>query len=521
MQKHNEMLFFKEASLLKREVERQADSPWISIRGVSIPRPGHIFRVKDGAKYRFTPAGSLVLVLEVVINKLFLENPREQTVKVTPLNLLGQLNDMSTFDIFSKDLEHIGLESEIQIQEGCGKEEKGEEDLCFVDGDAVELSHDVPLLSEHPLYGASGAVLPKGLKGIIDEVQFQHGATLDEINARKGIWKKDVQPCTWFEHQPRRITFIKLPTSPLEIRGKKIPIPFASHGIRYDIYFPHFRSHLKIASSHLQRRSFDPSMFSQVVMSEEMRARILSFIRADEDRLKAWGLSAFQKGKGLIFFAYGPPGTGKTMTGEALAEYLGRPIYFASAADFGYSIDSFEKGLNAIIEKTQRWNSVTVVDEAEVILRSRDAGFFESTARVASVLRNLEKLERGILWLTTNRPFDVDVAIDSRILAHFHFPPFDKEKRLKVWKNLLPANMPIVWEKDGMFEELAEIQLNGREIRNAIVAAARRASSEALEEVPSRYLFEAARIIDRNSQELNKAKREERPESSIGFGRQR
>jgi len=258
-------------------------------------------------------------------------------------------------------------------------------------------------------------------------------------------------------------------------------------------------------------------MFDRVVMNKETRKTILSLVRGKEEDLDKWGVkTTFQKGTGKTFLAFGPPGAGKTMTGEALAELLERPLYIVDSKDFGTGIESFERGLCEVIEKTERWNSVTVIDEAELILQTREASLLDSSMRVAAVLRNLEKLQKGILWLTTNRPIEIDFAIESRIRAQIYFPFLNARQRRTIWETSLPPHLPVSGLKERL-DELAEIPINGREIRNVIVNAAEQASSEGLKRVPADYLLAWAKIIPKNQEVLRKAKKDSRQYGSIGF----
>ena len=197
------------------------------------------------------------------------------------------------------------------------------------------------------------------------------------------------------------------------------------------------------------------------------------------------------------------------MTGEALAEYLGRPIYRVGSADLGWSSSSFEENFKKIIEKTERWNAVTLIDEAEAILRSRDPKLFDSNARVEAVLRNLEWLKRGIIWFTTNRHFEIDFAIDSRVRAKIYFPKFTVAERRAVWQVTLPLEIPIEGLTE-ILEELSQIPLNGREIRNAIINTAQIASYQDLGSIPAKLLLEEALEIKKNQESLNQARDEKR-----------
>ena len=96
---------------------------------------------------------------------------------------------------------------------------------------------------------------------------------------------------------------------------------------------------------------------------------------------------------------------------------------------------------------------------------------------VANVnLRILEYYE-GILILTSNRVGTFDEAFKSRIQLSLHYENLTKSQRIKIWKNffnrlkLLPEKKIDFDDVESYVEELAEHDMNGRQIRNAITTA--------------------------------------------------
>ena len=82
----------------------------------------------------------------------------------------------------------------------------------------------------------------------------------------------------------------------------------------------------------------------------------------------------------------------------------------------------------------------------------------------------------------------------------------------------LPPQMsfePELSEKD--LERLSQIPLDGRQIRNAVVLAARRAASEELHAIPIHYLFDAAEQVRRDAKELREIKPEDWGKGRIGY----
>eukprot|EP01119_Soliformovum_irregulare_P002535 TRINITY_DN1277_c0_g3_i3.p1 TRINITY_DN1277_c0_g3~~TRINITY_DN1277_c0_g3_i3.p1 ORF type:complete len:578 (+),score=211.97 TRINITY_DN1277_c0_g3_i3:1-1734(+) len=77
------------------------------------------------------------------------------------------------------------------------------------------------------------------------------------------------------------------------------------------------------------------------------------------------------KGGGCIFLLNGPPGTGKTLTAEAIAEYLHLPLYSISVGELGTNTKDLETKLQDILELASIWNSVVLMDEADIFLEKR------------------------------------------------------------------------------------------------------------------------------------------------------
>ena len=386
-----------EIHALKREILAPPENaPMVEIRGISFPAPGHIFRLKETATYRLCKPGTLVFVAEVLVAKQFWsieEFPVE--VKCFPLDETGRMSGSSPLMFKIQDLEYVSDEQQY-FDNWNIPARKFEE---FADGEAVETTEEVSFAFES-FMGAIVYKFPKGTRGVIDSPEVQRGATLDDINSPFSLRKIPVVA-----------RFLLIADISIPLRSKKFTIAAAAEGGKCNMYFPSFQRHNSIDRSQLKRREYDHTLMGKVIMEDEKRELILSIASGKEEDLKRWGVSAFQKGMGKIFLAYGPPGTGKTMTGEALAEYLGRPLYFVNSMDLGLYTASFEENLKKVIDRTARWNAVTVIDESESILLSRDFTTGDSVARITAVLRNLERLNRGIIWFTTNRPLDIDFAI--------------------------------------------------------------------------------------------------------------
>ena len=75
------------------------------------------------------------------------------------------------------------------------------------------------------------------------------------------------------------------------------------------------------------------------------------------------------------------------------------------------------------------------------------------------------------MFLTTNRAEDFDPAFTSRIHLIIEFQQLDAERRSRIWKNLAAQMRKDRSLDDKGFEEVAQYNINGREIKNMLRTA--------------------------------------------------
>jgi len=96
---------------------------------------------------------------------------------------------------------------------------------------------------------------------------------------------------------------------------------------------------------------------------------------------------------------------------------------------------------------------------------------------VSIFLRVLEYYE-GILFLTTNRISNIDDAFHSRIHVSMQYPPLTAVSRRHIWNTFMSKTSGL---SDGQLDALAQVELNGRQIKNVLKTAqmlARRANGD-------------------------------------------
>lgn len=211
---------------------------------------------------------------------------------------------------------------------------------------------------------------------------------------------------------------------------------------------------------------FNTNAFDKLVLPEDQKELILAF---SESQLEG---STFDdvitgKGKGIICLLSGPPGVGKTLTAEAVAENLQVPLHSLTSGDLGSEPWEVETGLSRILDLVARWNAILLLDECDVFLEARSTHDLERNKVVSIFLRTLERYE-GILFMTTNRVDNMDAAFQSRIHVSLEYPDLTRESRRQIWGNFVRGAALRSELSDQDLDQLSELSLNGRQIKNVL-----------------------------------------------------
>lgn len=125
------------------------------------------------------------------------------------------------------------------------------------------------------------------------------------------------------------------------------------------------------------------------------------------------------KAAGNLIICKGPPGVGKTLTGELYSEHKKVPLIVLRAGKLGTTVAEVTKGMKQYLEWATRWNCPILVNECDIYIAKRSDNI-NLNAIVAEMLQLVEYYP-GLLFMTTNRPDDIDDAFVSRALAIINY----------------------------------------------------------------------------------------------------
>ena len=176
------------------------------------------------------------------------------------------------------------------------------------------------------------------------------------------------------------------------------------------------------------------------------------------------------KGNGTIILAKGDAGTGKTSTAEVYSELKKLPLYSVHSGQLGIDGFTIEKNLRTILSRAERWNSVLLIDECDVYLRSRDNNE-NHNAIVASFLRTIEYYN-GLMFMTSNIE-DIDESVESRCTAIIRYKKPDSDMCLELWSIYSKRyNLNLNDEVMKMIDS-ASPYISGRDIKNICMLCSR------------------------------------------------
>jgi AAA+ superfamily predicted ATPase len=217
--------------------------------------------------------------------------------------------------------------------------------------------------------------------------------------------------------------------------------------------------------------AWNDAAFPNLMLPAKYKSLVLAFVEGQiSQRLShqpAFDDIIEGKGQGVVMLLVGNPGTGKTLTAEAVADRVRRPLYVLSVGELGHGDDDMEMKLKATLKRTEKWNAVLLFDECDVLLQERSSSRLEHNELVTVFLRMLEYY-RGIIIMTTNRVETMDKAFQSRIHLTLRYPDLDSAAKEHLWRYFVAQTQADSAITNEVYGRLAQLPLNGRQIKNTV-----------------------------------------------------
>ncbi len=236
------------------------------------------------------------------------------------------------------------------------------------------------------------------------------------------------------------------------------------------------------------RRERSHVQLEQVVLPEKLKDELVSSVERFMAGRQSGALDGldefFGYGTGLAILFHGPSGTGKTMMAKGLAHHLNAPLLTLNLEDMGEMRMNDVDILRFLFREAALMGAIVFLDECDDIFSGH-----ENTGLSRALLLELEK-SRCITILATNRPVELDPAMERRLALKVHFRLPDASLRLCMWKTLTPNSLPLADDVD--LQALAERYFfTGGLIKNSIFMAANAAIATG-QTVITRELLEQA-----------------------------
>lgn len=206
-----------------------------------------------------------------------------------------------------------------------------------------------------------------------------------------------------------------------------IQVPIEPYVLTYNLSMYCYAS---VHVANLEKYNFNKDLLDKLIIGDNKKKLLNSLIESKNNFVDI----IQGKSGGMVILCSGLPGTGKTLTAEIYSEIMEKPLYSIQSSQLGVNVEDIEKNLNNVLRRSDKWNAVLLIDEADCYVYKRNNEILQNCI-VGTFLRLLEYYN-GILFLTTNRPDIVDDAIMSRVTAHIKYDYPSKGDTFKLWQVL-------------------------------------------------------------------------------------
>jgi hypothetical protein len=232
-------------------------------------------------------------------------------------------------------------------------------------------------------------------------------------------------------------------------------------------------------------------------LKEDIEARVGNYLKSREDGSMNKYDNFFGYGTALTLLFYGPSGTGKTMLAHGISNRFGREILSLNIKEVSDRRGSLEDLLEAVFHEASMQGAIVFLDECDDL--------FEDNSRISrALLIEIEKA-RCVVILATNKPVDLDPAMDRRIAMKVSFALPDSQLRLQMWRALIPNTVTLAPDID-LVQFAERYRFSGGLIKNSIfMALASSCSNSTAQPVITREELEkAANLQTASLSDLNR-----------------
>lgn len=191
-----------------------------------------------------------------------------------------------------------------------------------------------------------------------------------------------------------------------------------------------------------------------------------------------------KKDIGTFILLRGDSGTGKSLTAEAFAAHVRKPLLTMSSGELAGTAKDAEMSLAKYFRLAQTWDCILLFRNVDfILLRETRAGVLENHPLMNVFLDALDRFT-GILFLTSNGHGHMDDSLWARITTDLALIKLSKEATRNIWRTLMRQA-----EEDGICcniggiidygDEMHDERVwSGRQIRNLFKMAVRIAEWE-------------------------------------------
>jgi len=210
--------------------------------------------------------------------------------------------------------------------------------------------------------------------------------------------------------------------------------------------------------------------------------------------------------RGLTALFAGPSGAGKTLSARIVANELNLPLYRVDlSATVSKYIGETEKQLEQIFSAAEAGNACLFFDECDALFSKRsevsDAHDRYANLETSYLLQRLES-HRGIVFMASNYPQNIDEAFTRRIDLTVDYAMPDATLRQALWTRLIPDAAEAEIDTDTLG---AQFELSGGSIRNCLLSAAFLAASEGVGIETRHCLMAIAQEYEKTGRPLTRA----------------